>query len=141
MNKKASGTDDHSISRRDLIAGAAAGIATQSLSSGKLKSEELTTATELITGSHRGIGLELARNYAQRGWRVVGTARRPEAADDLQAIAADHPNLQIERLDLLDHAMIDSLAEKLSDLPIDVLLNNAAILGEPNDQNFGSLDV
>ena len=140
MNKKASGTDNHSISRRDLIAGAAAGIATQSLSGGELKAEELTAATVLITGSNRGIGLELARNYVQRGWRVIGTARRPEAADDLQAIAADHPNLQIERLDVLDHAMIDSLAEKLSDLPIDVLLNNAAILGEPNDQNFGSLD-
>lgn len=96
--------------------------------------------TVLITGSNRGIGLELARNYAQRGWNVIGTARRPEAADDLKAIAADHPNLQIEQLDVLDHDMIDSLADKLSDVPIDVLLNNAAILGEPNDQNFGSLD-
>ncbi len=41
---------------------------------------------------------------------------------------------------MLDHDMIDDLAEKLSDVPIDVLLNNAAILGEPNDHNFGSLD-
>ena len=36
--------------------------------------------------------------------------------------------------------MIEGLADKLSDEPIDVLLNNAAILGEPNDQNFGDMD-
>jgi len=34
----------------------------------------------------------------------------------------------------------DALAERLKDIPIDVLLNNAAILGEPNDQNLGSFD-
>jgi NAD(P)-dependent dehydrogenase (short-subunit alcohol dehydrogenase family) len=140
MNDKASGTDKQQLSRRELIAGAAAGIAAQSLAGSELKAEESTSPTVLITGSNRGIGLELARNYTQRGWHVIGTARRPEAADDLKAIAADHPNLQIERLDVLDHAMIDDLAERLSDVPIDVLLNNAAILGEPNDQNFGSLD-
>ncbi len=140
MTKKGSGTETNSISRRDLIAGAAVGIAAQSLAGGELKAEESAAATVLITGSNRGIGLELARNYTQRGWHVIGTARRPEAADDLKAIAADHPNLQIEQLDVLDHDMIDSLADKLSDVPIDVLLNNAAILGEPNDQNFGSLD-
>ena len=140
MNDKASGTDKQQFSRRELIAGTAAGIAAQSLAGSELKAEESTSPTVLITGSNRGIGLELARNYTQRGWHVIGTARRPEAADDLKAIAADNPNLQIEQLDVLDHAMIDDLAERLSDVPIDVLLNNAAILGEPNDQNFGSLD-
>ncbi len=140
MNDKASDPEKNSISRRHLIAGTAAGIAAQSLTGGKLKAEDTTAPTVLITGSNRGIGLELARNYTELGWQVIGTARRPEAADDLKAIAADNPNLQIEQLDVLDHAMIDDLAEKLSDVPIDVLLNNAAILGEPNDQNFGSLD-
>lgn len=140
MNDKASDPEKSSISRRHLIAGAAAGIAAQSLAGGELKAEDTTAPTVLITGSNRGIGLELARNYTERGWQVIGTARRPEAADDLKAIAADNPNLQIEQLDVLDHAMIDDLAEKLSDVPIDVLLNNAAILGEPNDQNFGSLN-
>lgn len=98
------------------------------------------TGTVLITGSNRGIGLELARNYAERGWTVIATARKPEKADDLKAIATKHENLTIERLDLLDHAGIDALAEKLADTPIDVLMLNAAVLGEPNDQNFGALD-
>ncbi|HJP38597.1 MAG TPA: SDR family oxidoreductase [Gammaproteobacteria bacterium] len=98
------------------------------------------TGTVLITGSNRGIGLELARNYAERGWTVIATARRPASADALNEIASHHPRVTVERLDLLDHAGIDALAEKYRHIPIDVLLNNAAILGEPNDQLFGSLD-
>jgi NAD(P)-dependent dehydrogenase (short-subunit alcohol dehydrogenase family) len=98
------------------------------------------TGTVLITGSNRGIGLELARNYAGRGWTVIATARKPEKAEELQAIAKQYSNLTVERLDLLDHAGIDALAEKLAATPIDVLMLNAAILGEPNDQNFGAFD-
>jgi NAD(P)-dependent dehydrogenase (short-subunit alcohol dehydrogenase family) len=98
------------------------------------------TGTVLITGSNRGIGLELARNYAERGWTVIATARKPASADALNEIASHHPLVTVERLDLLDHAGIDTLAAKYRDTPIDVLLNNAAILGEPNDQLFGSLD-
>jgi NAD(P)-dependent dehydrogenase (short-subunit alcohol dehydrogenase family) len=33
--------------------------------------------TILITGTGRGLGLELARQYAQDGWRVIGTVRSP----------------------------------------------------------------
>jgi NAD(P)-dependent dehydrogenase (short-subunit alcohol dehydrogenase family) len=36
--------------------------------------------TILITGAGRGLGLELARQYAKDGWRVVGTVRA-EAAE------------------------------------------------------------
>jgi NAD(P)-dependent dehydrogenase (short-subunit alcohol dehydrogenase family) len=43
-------------------------------------------------------------------------------------------------MDLLDLDGIDALAARLADVPIDVLLNNAAMLGEPNDQNLGNLD-
>jgi len=98
------------------------------------------TGTVLVTGANRGIGLELVRNYAERGWTVIGTARKPERADELNAIAAANDKVSVVRMDLLDLEGIDALAESLADTPIDVLLNNAAILGEPNDQNLGSLD-
>ena len=42
--------------------------------------------TVLITGANRGLGLEFTRQYVDRGWRVIATARRPEAADDLIAL-------------------------------------------------------
>lgn len=98
------------------------------------------TGTVLVTGSNRGIGLELTRNYAQRGWNVIATARKPDKAVELNEIAAEYDNVLVERMDLTDHAGIDALAERLKDTPIDVLLNNAAILGEPNDQNLGTFD-
>ena len=98
------------------------------------------TGTVLVTGSNRGIGLEIARNYAERGWTVIATARKPAEADELNAIAKQYPKVTVEQLDVLDHARIDALAAKYRGTPIDVLLNNAATLGEPNDQNFGGMD-
>ena len=47
------------------------------------------TRTVLITGANRGIGLELARQYATGGWQVIGTARRPDNAEALRDTGAD----------------------------------------------------
>ena len=85
--------------------------------------------TVLITGANRGIGLELARQYAAEDWNVIATTRRPlddAGTADLKAIAAKHPQLAIERIDVTDTAMIRSVAQKYKDQPIDVLVNNAA---------------
>ncbi len=79
--------------------------------------------TVLITGANRGIGLELARQYAADGWQVIGTARRPEAAKDLEAL-----DVQIVQLDVADQASVDRMSEELNDQAIDVLINNAGIL-------------
>ncbi len=127
------------LTRRDLLTAAAAGVAAQTFAIPTARAAT-RPGTVLITGSNRGIGLELARWYAEHDWRVIATARKPDRAMDLQAIADAHPKVQLEQLDLLDHRMIDGLATTLADQPIDVLLNNAAILGEPNEQNFGSMN-
>jgi NAD(P)-dependent dehydrogenase (short-subunit alcohol dehydrogenase family) len=97
-------------------------------------------ATVLITGSNRGIGFEFARQYAQKGWVVLATARRPGGADDLKALAAEYPNVKIERLDVTDPATIEALAEKYRDHPIDVLINNAGVLGDPAVQTLQDLE-
>jgi NAD(P)-dependent dehydrogenase (short-subunit alcohol dehydrogenase family) len=86
-------------------------------------------STVLITGANRGIGLELARQYAAKGWNVIATTRRPvddKGTDDLKAIQKEHPNLVIERVDVTDTAMIRSVQAKYKDQPLDVLINNAA---------------
>ena len=96
--------------------------------------------TVLITGSNRGIGFEFAKQYAEKGWHVIATARAPEKAGDLQQLAKAHPKLIIEQLDVTDVSSIAALAKKYHGKPIDVLINNAGILGNPEVQKFGQFD-
>jgi len=93
--------------------------------------------TVLITGSNRGIGLEFTRQYAALGWNVIATCRRPADADELTRLAAENSNITIEQLDVLRLDMIDALAKKYKQQPIDVLLNNAGFFGD-NLQMRGS---
>ncbi len=102
---------------------------------------QANAATVLITGSNRGIGLEFTKQYAEKGWDVIATARNPKDAKELQELAAKHKNIKLEALDVADFAAIDGLAKKLKGTSIDVLLNNAGILGgEPETQKLGSVD-
>ncbi|MBT5240629.1 MAG: SDR family oxidoreductase [Rhodospirillaceae bacterium] len=96
--------------------------------------------TVLITGSNRGLGFELASQYAADGWTVIATARTPDDDDALQNLAAQYGSVRIEPLDVTNHAQIDALAEKLRGTAIDVLINNAGVLGDPNIQRLGNLD-
>ncbi len=96
--------------------------------------------TVLITGSNRGIGLEFTRQYAALGWHVIATCRHPDQADALREISARYSNVTVKRLDLTDHAGIDALAAQYADTPIDLLLNNAALLGPRGDQALGNMD-
>ena len=91
----------------------------------------------LITGANRGIGLEFVRQYAGLGWRVIATSREPAAADALKALAHQHAHLRIEALDLASSASIDQLATRLVDVPLDILLHNAAWLGPGDPQILG----
>lgn len=125
----------HSHAFRALLA--AALLAGAMLSAPGPRAAEAPTV--LITGSSRGIGLELARDYAERGWKVIATCRDPAGAAELRAIAAAHPNVTVEALDVTNHAQIDALAAKYKGKPIDVLLNNAGIAGGRDTQVFGKL--
>ena len=96
--------------------------------------------TVFITGSNRGIGFGLAKNYAIKGWNVIATCRSPNRAEDLKDLAADYPNILVEELDVTDLDEINQLATKYEGIPIDVLINNAGILGDVQAQSFGSFD-
>lgn len=97
--------------------------------------------TVLVTGSNRGIGLDFARAYAARGWKVIATCRKPAEAEELQALAGDYPaTVTIEALDVADFAQVDALAEKYRGKPVDILLHNAGISGGSENQVFGQMD-
>jgi len=97
--------------------------------------------TALITGSDRGIGLALTREFAIRGWQVIATCRDPVRATELAAFAHDHPTVSIEKLDVSDDAAIDALAAKLKGRPIDALVNNAGVTSSMEGQALAKLDA
>jgi NAD(P)-dependent dehydrogenase (short-subunit alcohol dehydrogenase family) len=96
--------------------------------------------TVLITGANRGIGLEFAKGFAARGWTVVATTRRPTEAAELNALALKSRNVRVEALDITSADSVAELARRWRGRPIDVLVNNAALLERPADQQFGKLD-
>lgn len=91
--------------------------------------------TVLITGANRGLGLEFAREFSAKGYKVIGTARKPHEAYDLQAL-----HVRVEKLDVTDPDSVQALAGRLDGVSIDILINNAGIMGA-NAPTFVSLDV
>jgi len=89
--------------------------------------------TVLITGANASHGLAFVEEYNKLDWNIIASCRSPEKADELNAMAEANSNIVVEELDIVDDAEIAALAEKDRDVPIDVLLNNAAI----NAYRFG----
>ena len=81
-------------------------------------------ATALVIGASRGIGIELARQYAADGARVIATHRRPDDAARLRGLGA-----RPLALDVLDPAAIAGLGAQLDGEPLDVAIINAGVYG------------
>jgi NAD(P)-dependent dehydrogenase (short-subunit alcohol dehydrogenase family) len=84
--------------------------------------------TVLITGAHRGLGYEVARQLAERDWKVILTARRP---DQGAAAAAKLKKASFLELDITDDSSVAHAAKQVPKL--DVLINNAAIIAEGDE--------
>ena len=92
------------------------------------------TPTILITGANRGLGLEFARQYHAAGANVIGTARRPDEADELRGLG-----VRVEQLDVTDPESVKRLAASLGDEPLDILINNAGVGGR--ELSIATLDL
>lgn len=99
-----------------------------------------TTPCVMITGANRGLGLEWARQYAEAGWQVFASCRRPEEADELKALAARHPQVSVHRLDVTDGEQLHTLQLDLEEARIDVLLNNAGVYLDKFTGDLGGID-
>ncbi|TQS22272.1 SDR family NAD(P)-dependent oxidoreductase [Microbispora sp. KK1-11] len=84
--------------------------------------------TTLITGGNRGLGYEMARRLVQAGQTVWIGARDAENGRK----AADRLGANFVQLDVTDDASVNAAVETLRVQAghLDVLINNAGILGE-----------
>jgi NAD(P)-dependent dehydrogenase (short-subunit alcohol dehydrogenase family) len=90
----------------------------------------------LVTGANRGIGLEVCRQLASRGLRVILTARDPKEGDAAaRALRDEGLDVVAEPVDVTDAAAIRSLARQVD---ADVLVNNAAVLIGENATMIGT---
>ncbi len=79
------------------------------------------TNTILVTGTSSGYGKAIAELFLARGWNVIATMRRPDAA----RFVGDTNRLRVLPLDVTDEESIAAAIEAAG--PIDVLVNNAGI--------------
>jgi NAD(P)-dependent dehydrogenase (short-subunit alcohol dehydrogenase family) len=78
--------------------------------------------TAVITGANRGIGLELARQLGDWGYRIVAVCRH--SSPQLNALG-----VQVEEgIDVTDGASLADLANRLAGTRIELLVNNAGLL-------------
>ena len=88
------------------------------------------SATVLVTGANRGIGLEFCKLYQQRGDRVIGVCRHSSA--ELKALGVDI----IEGIDVTQDQSLATLADKLGNQTLDILINNAGLLHSESLENM-----
>ncbi len=87
-----------------------------------------TSKTALITGASRGLGLELARALAGRGWRLVIDARSADELERARAELAAGTDVVALAGDVADPAHRADLVEATGD-DLALLVNNASTLG------------
>lgn len=98
------------------------------------------TKSILITGTNRGIGLQMVKQSIDNGWRVYACCRNPGRAKELLKLAETVPGqVSVHVLDVADTAQIQALAYELRDAAIDILINNAGVYGS-DQHEFGNTD-
>jgi NAD(P)-dependent dehydrogenase (short-subunit alcohol dehydrogenase family) len=95
----------------------------------------------LITGASRGLGRALARALADRAWRLVLDAR---GAEDLAAVEAelrDRTDVVAIAGDVADEAHRRALLDAVAGGRLDLLVNNASLLGPSPQPKLADYDL
>jgi len=94
-----------------------------------------TKGTVLITGASSGIGEELARYFAKQNFDLVITARRESNLKALAEELGGSVSVTVVSCDLAEDAGVETLITAVSEIEIDVLVNNAGIAYSGNFQS------
>jgi NAD(P)-dependent dehydrogenase (short-subunit alcohol dehydrogenase family) len=92
-------------------------------------------AVVLITGANRGIGLEMARQYSERGDEVIAVCRTSNPA------LAELGVRVIEGVDVTSEDSVAQLVKEMGEVQIDRLVNNAGILERNALDDFDAASI
>lgn len=99
-----------------------------------LRGMDLTGRSAIVTGASSGVGIAIAAALAGAGAEVTMAVRDVEAGRRVAAeIAADRhvPAPAVEVIDMLCMASVRAFAARWGDRPLDMLVNNAGLMGPP----------
>jgi len=84
-----------------------------------------------LTGCSRGLGLELVRQLVPQTEFLIASCRSPENATELLDLAAEHENIIVLPVDVLQHESFGDVAEEVSSIVgsggLNLMINNAGI--------------
>ncbi|WP_193612446.1 oxidoreductase [Nocardioides lijunqiniae] len=105
-----------------------------------------TGRTVLVTGTTvGGLGHHTALELARRGARVILSGRSESKLDETEKeVRGEVPDALLERLtvDLSDLSSVRAAGERAQDFgPIDVLVNNAGVMGTPHSRTADGLEL
>ncbi len=106
-----------------------------------------TQKNYLVTGANRGLGLEFTKQILQAGHNVYAACRNINDIEDLDLLFTEYKDkLIVVNLDINDHDSILSLSNRLKDVSIDIMINNAGTIGplpyfeNTFKQHYGTID-
>ncbi|WOL10547.1 hypothetical protein Cni_G19305 [Canna indica] len=105
-----------------------------------------TGLTAIVTGGSTGIGAETVRVLALRGVHVVMGVRNLSTGHKVkEAIIKEAPNVRIDvlELDLSSMASVKNFASEFVslNLPLNILINNAGVMGVPFSLSHDGLEL
>jgi NAD(P)-dependent dehydrogenase (short-subunit alcohol dehydrogenase family) len=89
-------------------------------------------ATVVITGANRGIGLEFVKQYLAKGDKVIALCRN--TSDELSKSGAK----VIDKVDVASPECLEKVLATLSDVNIDLLINNAGVLANESLEHMSA---
>jgi short-subunit dehydrogenase len=83
----------------------------------------------MVTGASSGIGEAFAEQLAEDGWDLVLVARRPDRLEEVaERVTVAHDVLaRVLVADLADQDQLEIVRAEAAELPLDMLVNNAAL--------------
>tara|TARA_Y100001954_G_scaffold239211_1_gene311979 strand:+ start:2171 stop:3163 length:993 start_codon:yes stop_codon:yes gene_type:complete len=96
-----------------------------------LEDVDLSGKVAMVTGGYSGIGLETSRALKEAGARVIVPARRTEIAkSELNGLIGDEDIFELDLANPVSvYKFVGSFVE--SNIPLDILINNAAVMACP----------